>query len=558
MKIYIRGGAWSNVEDQVLLAAYMKYGGNEWRRIASLLPKKSVSQVKARWEEYLDPTIRKSPWTAKEDEKLLRLAQLMPMQWRTIGQYFGRTAHQCLERYRELIDTASGTPHVRDNDAAVAHDYLPNFETWDAVPDPVDMDQESKEMLAEARARLANTQGKKARRKARERQLDVLRKVTARRKARELESLGLVLAKKNVWEDEEFEMDVITTHTPKAVKFDTADDDLIAKKEKVRRIKQRIAQRKREERPLDAMKVELRKEEAKLATPFRMPHGDLVMPEPQVHEDEYRNIEWLRRFEADFLDEAHELSLLRVNRKRTAVAKWEMERVEFVSQPVQRGLPRPCPVSAEVLWDDFESVADRLIVEELLRLAVRDAKQNPQRSRPPRRLVACLPVLEEHLLQFEDVSEQEIATADALIREEMGDGKIDIEEFTEAWDAAHGDLGDERLEDRIARREKKVDDLRKRYEEGSKVVVDVRAALIGRANALGQENSELERRMELLQRIADAERGTLDGRIDAMRERVAAAQKEHHELDQQYAVLIEEEKERKRAEKAKSRKAPAV
>jgi hypothetical protein len=138
----------------------------------------------------------------------------------------------------------SAMPHINDNEAAIAHDMLPNFETLDPIPDPVDMDQESKEMLAEARARLANTQGKKARRKARERQPDAPRKVTARRKARELESLGLVLGKKNVWEDEEFELDVITTHEPKAVKFQTTDDDLALKREKVRRIKQTIAEKK--------------------------------------------------------------------------------------------------------------------------------------------------------------------------------------------------------------------------------------------------------------------------------------------------------------------------
>ena len=34
-----------------------------------------------------------------------------------------------------------------------------------ARPDPIDMDEDEKEMLSEARARLANTQGKKAKRK---------------------------------------------------------------------------------------------------------------------------------------------------------------------------------------------------------------------------------------------------------------------------------------------------------------------------------------------------------------------------------------------------------
>ena len=44
----------------------------------------------------------------------------------------------------------------------------PNPESKPARPDPVDMDEDEKEMLQEARARLANTRGKKAKRKARE------------------------------------------------------------------------------------------------------------------------------------------------------------------------------------------------------------------------------------------------------------------------------------------------------------------------------------------------------------------------------------------------------
>jgi len=51
----------------------------------------------------------------------------------------------------------------------------PAPETKPARPDPIDMDEDEIEMLSEARARLANTQGKKAKRKAREKQLEEAR-----------------------------------------------------------------------------------------------------------------------------------------------------------------------------------------------------------------------------------------------------------------------------------------------------------------------------------------------------------------------------------------------
>jgi pre-mRNA-splicing factor CDC5/CEF1 len=50
-----------------------------------------------------------------------------------------------------------------------------------------------KEMLSEARARLANTQGKKAKRKARERQLEEARRLAVLQKKRELKAAGIML-----------------------------------------------------------------------------------------------------------------------------------------------------------------------------------------------------------------------------------------------------------------------------------------------------------------------------------------------------------------------------
>ena len=48
-------------------------------------------------------------------------------------------------------------------------------------------------MLAEARARLANTQGKKAKRKAREKQMEEARRLASLQKRRELRTAGIGL-----------------------------------------------------------------------------------------------------------------------------------------------------------------------------------------------------------------------------------------------------------------------------------------------------------------------------------------------------------------------------
>ena len=181
----------------------MKYGQNQWARISSLLVRKTPKQCKARWCEWLDPSIKKVEWSREEEEKLLHLAKLMPTQWRTIAPLVGRTPSQCLEHYEKLLDAAahgsSSSSNINNNlnlslDEAKKlrpGEIDPAPETKPARPDPVDMEEDEKEMLSEARARLANTQGKKAKRKAREKMLEDARRLASLQKRKELRAAGL-------------------------------------------------------------------------------------------------------------------------------------------------------------------------------------------------------------------------------------------------------------------------------------------------------------------------------------------------------------------------------
>ncbi|TPX12006.1 uncharacterized protein E0L32_007309 [Thyridium curvatum] len=204
----VKGGVWTNIEDEILKASVSKYGLNQWARVSSLLARKTPKQCKARWQEWLDPSIKKIEWSKEEDEKLLHLAKLMPTQWRTIAPIVGRTANQCLERYQKLLDEAeqreaSGLglsgPDGGETQAPSADDVRrlrpgevdPDPETKPARPDTIDLDEDEKEMLSEARARLANTQGKKAKRKARERQQEESRRLATLQKRRELKTAGI-------------------------------------------------------------------------------------------------------------------------------------------------------------------------------------------------------------------------------------------------------------------------------------------------------------------------------------------------------------------------------
>eukprot|EP00588_Corethron_pennatum_P003917 CAMPEP_0194288804 /NCGR_PEP_ID=MMETSP0169-20130528/37639_1 /TAXON_ID=218684 /ORGANISM="Corethron pennatum, Strain L29A3" /LENGTH=854 /DNA_ID=CAMNT_0039035905 /DNA_START=58 /DNA_END=2622 /DNA_ORIENTATION=+ len=208
VRVFIKGGIWKNSEDEVLKAAVMKYGKQQWARVASLLNRKSAKQCKARWYEWLDPSIKKIEWSRDEEEKLLHLAKLLPGQWRTVGQVMGgRTAGQCQERYERLLDAAAaeqeggaatGPDGTAAGEASSGARKLrpgeidPHPETRPARPDPVDMDEDEVEMLQEARARLANTRGKKAKRKEREKLLAEARRLADLQKRRELKAAGLL------------------------------------------------------------------------------------------------------------------------------------------------------------------------------------------------------------------------------------------------------------------------------------------------------------------------------------------------------------------------------
>lgn len=162
----------------------------------------------------------------------------MPTQWRTIAPIVGRTAVQCLERYQKLLDEAEAKENeelglVGPEDSGPSADDVrrlrpgeidPDPETKPARPDPIDMDEDEKEMLSEARARLANTQGKKAKRKARERQLEEARRLAVLQKKRELKSAGIIMRSKTKRKGMDYNADIPFEKKPAPGFYDTVEE----------------------------------------------------------------------------------------------------------------------------------------------------------------------------------------------------------------------------------------------------------------------------------------------------------------------------------------------
>ncbi|XP_051501826.1 cell division cycle 5-like protein [Myxocyprinus asiaticus] len=308
-RIMIKGGVWRNTEDEILKAAVMKYGKNQWSRIASLLHRKSAKQCKARWYEWLDPSIKKTEWSREEEEKLLHLAKLMPTQWRTIAPIIGRTAAQCLEHYEYLLDKAA----QRENEDDAGDDPRklkpgeidPNPETKPARPDPVDMDEDELEMLSEARARLANTQGKKAKRKAREKQLEEARRLAALQKRRELRAAGIDIQKKRKKKrGVDYNAEIPFEKKPAQGFYDTSMEQYDPLEPDFKRLRQQHLdgelrnEKEDHERKKDRQKIKKKKEsdlpsailQTSGVSEFTKKRSKLVLPAPQISDAELEEV----------------------------------------------------------------------------------------------------------------------------------------------------------------------------------------------------------------------------------------------------------------------------
>ncbi|CAR22814.1 Cef1p [Lachancea thermotolerans CBS 6340] len=227
--IYVKGGVWSNIEDQILKAAIQKYGTHQWSKVASLLQKKTAKQCESRWNEFLNPNLNFSEFSKEDDSRLLELVKKLPNQWRTISEAMGRTAQACINRYNTLLEGEDSELKLGSSlDFEVGNIDLA-AESRPARPDPADLDSMDKEMLAEARARLLNTQGKKATRKIRERMLEESKRVAHLQKRRELKQAGIdskiKAPRKKYGTEIDYNADVVYEREPLSGPYDTSEED---------------------------------------------------------------------------------------------------------------------------------------------------------------------------------------------------------------------------------------------------------------------------------------------------------------------------------------------
>ena len=111
----IKKGPWLPEEDAKLIELVQleqnKSAGSsiqlklDWAAIAHQIPGRISKNVRERWKRYIDPAIKKVPWSSEEDSALLQGHQRVGSKWTTIAQMdclIGRTGEAIKTRWKKL------------------------------------------------------------------------------------------------------------------------------------------------------------------------------------------------------------------------------------------------------------------------------------------------------------------------------------------------------------------------------------------------------------------------------------------------------------------------
>ncbi|XP_056155387.1 v-myb avian myeloblastosis viral oncogene homolog-like 2a [Lampris incognitus] len=112
---------WTLEEDENLKILVNSLGKKDWNAIAIFLPGRSGYQCLHRWKKYLDPNLVKGAWTKEEDEKVIELvSKYGTKQWSLVAKHLkGRLGKQCRERWHNHLD-----PEVKKTSWTIKEDLI--------------------------------------------------------------------------------------------------------------------------------------------------------------------------------------------------------------------------------------------------------------------------------------------------------------------------------------------------------------------------------------------------------------------------------------------------
>lgn len=96
-------GSWTKEEDDHILTLVQKFG-KAWSKIAKFLLSRNGKQIRDRYINVLDPSIKKGKFSEEEDKMLIELYYKYGSKWSTISKFFSdRTADMVKNRFHSSI-----------------------------------------------------------------------------------------------------------------------------------------------------------------------------------------------------------------------------------------------------------------------------------------------------------------------------------------------------------------------------------------------------------------------------------------------------------------------
>lgn len=97
-------GNWTRQEDDILIKLAAKYGGKKWTLIANQLEGRRPKQCRERYINHLQPCLKKTPWTAQEDQIICQSHELLGNQWAKIARLLpGRSDNSVKNRWNATL-----------------------------------------------------------------------------------------------------------------------------------------------------------------------------------------------------------------------------------------------------------------------------------------------------------------------------------------------------------------------------------------------------------------------------------------------------------------------
>nr|UWK20166.1 Myb-like transcriptional factor [Trichoderma rhododendri] len=136
---HTRKGEWHIDEDEQLRKAVRLYG-YRWVQVAKHVESRSADQCASRWQNYLDPNIKRQAWTEEEDLRLLGAYELYGSNWKTIQVHELprralqdlRNRHRCISKFYGVsgpswrASSKLAANHSQDRHNSIAPSCEPN------------------------------------------------------------------------------------------------------------------------------------------------------------------------------------------------------------------------------------------------------------------------------------------------------------------------------------------------------------------------------------------------------------------------------------------------